>query len=236
MVSITPGGSKWNLGFFKIALKGRLNASGLPPFAGGSAHGAYEILATPLSRAACATAAAAAGQTPHTPGRMGTPFLHPRANQSALRQDFGPYRAKMLGRRIRGGSGSARESLLNPRHAALTGCLCHCLCHSRADAPCAGPHGDPFFTSSGESIRPAARFWPLQGQNAWTPHTRRQRVCPGKSSKSSPRRSHGLPAPLPLPQLGRPARRRPWAGCSPPTARPPPNRPGHGRQPASWRR
>ena len=26
-----------------------------------------------------------------------------------------PYRAKMLGRRIRGGSGSARESLLNPR-------------------------------------------------------------------------------------------------------------------------
>ena len=94
----------------------------------------------------------------------------------------------------------------------------------------------PLFTSSGESIRPAARFWPLQGQNAWMPHTRRQRVCPGKSSKSSPRRSHGLPAPLPLPQLGRPARRRPWAGCSPPTARPPPNRPGHGRQPASWRR
>ena len=145
-------------------------------------------------------------------------------------------RTKMLGRRIRGGSGSPRESLLNPRHAALTGCLCHCLCHSRADAPCAGPHGDPFFTFSGESIRPAARFWPLQGQNAWTPHTRRQWVCPGKSSKSSPRRFHGLPAPLPLPQLGRPARRRPWAGCSPPTARPPPNRPGHGRRPASWRR
>ena len=236
MVSITPGGSKWNLGFFKIALKGRLNASGLPPFAGGSAHGAYEILATPLSRAACATAAAAAGQTPHTPGRMGTPFLHPRANQSALRQDFGLPQDQNAWtphtRRQRVCPGKSSKS--SPRRSH--GLPVPLPLPQPGRRPMRRAAWGPLFTSSGESIRPAARFWPLQGQNAWTPHTRRQRVCPGKSSKSSPRRSHGLPAPLPLPQLGRPARRRPWAGCSPPTARPPPNRPGHGRQPASWRR